>query len=415
VGPSPSTPAGAGDDESAVSEALAGTAKKAQKKVDKYQAALDQNRKIAEALNVVRRSHEGVEGPEDGYATAMDGALATLKEFNVDASLALVPQSYLIPHPLTDVVKADISRRNYLNLERWYCLSRPQYSKSCGVSSLTSIWNYLYSTLGPTGTLPPISQEFVMSTILGFQPPFEAIRWGPFTGNVSLMKWFYKINAHFGIKRGKAFFMWKKLGTGRTFGLSDADAEAQTKQWLQDPNAAIIYHCKNHYMVPIGYQEQPRAPRLAYAAIPGTSAGSSAAASTRGLSSAQTSCAPSPPFGTVTASDFDTILLIGEPSRGIHPPIHCRKFSDVATDLGTGAPFIFNIRHPERGVERAGGAKSAAAVTAEAPVVPPPPPSASKRFGTSIHCFLGFRSDVDSGDAAAALEAGSDSDDNDDE
>ena len=29
-----------------------------------------------------------------------------------------------------------------------YCMSRPQYKKSCGISSLVSCWNYLFSTLG---------------------------------------------------------------------------------------------------------------------------------------------------------------------------------------------------------------------------------------------------------------------------
>lgn len=29
-----------------------------------------------------------------------------------------------------------------------YCISRPQYKTSCGMSSLVSCWNFLYSTLG---------------------------------------------------------------------------------------------------------------------------------------------------------------------------------------------------------------------------------------------------------------------------
>jgi hypothetical protein len=38
--------------------------------------------------------------------------------------------------------------RKYINLKRWYCVSRPQYKYSCGISSLVSCWNYLYSVLG---------------------------------------------------------------------------------------------------------------------------------------------------------------------------------------------------------------------------------------------------------------------------
>jgi len=48
--------------------------------------------------------------------------------------------------------------RRYLDDSRWLCLSRPQYKRSCGISSLVSVWNYLFSTLG-TGDLNPISQE----------------------------------------------------------------------------------------------------------------------------------------------------------------------------------------------------------------------------------------------------------------
>lgn len=37
-------------------------------------------------------------------------------------------------------------------------------------------------------SLPPISQEEALY-ILGFQPPFEDIRFGPFTGNATLMRY----------------------------------------------------------------------------------------------------------------------------------------------------------------------------------------------------------------------------------
>ena len=51
-----------------------------------------------------------------------------------------------------------------------YCISRPQYSKSCGLSSVVSCWNYLFSTLGG-GTLPPITQEEAL-TCPRVQAPF---------------------------------------------------------------------------------------------------------------------------------------------------------------------------------------------------------------------------------------------------
>jgi hypothetical protein len=41
-----------------------------------------------------------------------------------------------------------ISNRKYLDTIAWNCISRPQYKYSCGVSSLTAVWNYLFTTLG---------------------------------------------------------------------------------------------------------------------------------------------------------------------------------------------------------------------------------------------------------------------------
>ena len=53
------------------------------------------------------------------------------------------------------------------------------------------------------GNLPAITQEEALY-ILGFQPPFEDIRFSPFTGNSMLMKWFRQINDHFHVK-GSAY------------------------------------------------------------------------------------------------------------------------------------------------------------------------------------------------------------------
>lgn len=47
--------------------------------------------------------------------------------------------------------------------------------------------------------------------ILGFKPPFNEIRFGPFTGNATLMKWFAQINNYFQVK-GRASYMFKPKG-----------------------------------------------------------------------------------------------------------------------------------------------------------------------------------------------------------
>ena len=43
-------------------------------------------------------------------------------------------------------------QRKYLNINRWNCVSRPQYQKSCAISSLTACWNYLFSHMGEETT-----------------------------------------------------------------------------------------------------------------------------------------------------------------------------------------------------------------------------------------------------------------------
>ena len=67
-------------------------------------------------------------------------------------------------------------------------MARPQHPKSCGISSFTSIWNYLYSTLG-VGDKNPVSTEEMLE-ILGFKPPYTKVNFGLFTGNTTLLKWF---------------------------------------------------------------------------------------------------------------------------------------------------------------------------------------------------------------------------------
>jgi hypothetical protein len=61
----------------------------------------------------------------------------------------------VIPKNLT-ITQEDMKKRRFMDMRRWFCLSRPQYTRSCGISSLTTCWNYLYSTLG-VGKLNPIS------------------------------------------------------------------------------------------------------------------------------------------------------------------------------------------------------------------------------------------------------------------
>uniref|UniRef100_A0A452IEF3 Uncharacterized protein n=1 Tax=Gopherus agassizii TaxID=38772 RepID=A0A452IEF3_9SAUR len=210
----------------------------------------------------------------------------------------------------------EIKQRKVLDLRRWYCISRPQYKTSCGISSLVSCWNYLYSILG-AGNLPPITQEEALH-ILGFQPPFEEIRFGPFTGNTTLMRWFRQINDHFHVK-GCSYVLYKPHGKNKTAGETAAGALVKLTQGLKDESMAYIYHCQNHYFCPIGFEATPVKACKAYR-------------------------------GHLLQQEVEYWILIGEPSRK-HPTIHCKKWVDIVTDLNTQNPEYLDIRHLERGLQ----------------------------------------------------------------
>lgn len=109
-----------------------------------------------------------------------------------------------------------MKQRKWMDMRRWFCIARPQHPKSCGISSLTSVWNYLYSTLG-VGNHRPISTEEALE-VLGFRPPYTNVDFGSFTGNETLIQWFSLLNKYFKVK-GQAQIAWKLHGKTQTHGI----------------------------------------------------------------------------------------------------------------------------------------------------------------------------------------------------
>ncbi|XP_048758287.1 basic immunoglobulin-like variable motif-containing protein isoform X3 [Ostrea edulis] len=235
--------------------------------------------------------------------------------------------------PKVTATTAEISTRKVLDQKRWNCISRPQYSKSCGMTSLVSCWNFLFSTLG-NGSLNPITQEEAL-TILGFKPPFGEIRFGPFTGNATLLRWFKTLNDHFKV-RGRGYYLYKTHGKNKTYGTSPEEALWNLKKGLQDPSTAFIYHCQNHYFCPMGFEDTPVKCTEAYGC---------------GLSQ----------------EDLNTWILIGDPASG-HPAIHCKRWTDIVTDIGCVNPDFLDIRRLEKGMQR----------------------RKTKKIGGNLHCIISF-------------------------
>jgi hypothetical protein len=117
-----------------------------------------------------------------------------------------------IPRDLK-ITNAQMAKRKVLDQRRWHCLARPQHPKSCGISSLTSCWNYLFSSLG-TGTHRPISTEEALE-VLGFTPPYTDVKFGSFTGNDTLIQWFGLLNRFFKVQ-GEARICYKLHGNSVT-------------------------------------------------------------------------------------------------------------------------------------------------------------------------------------------------------
>ncbi|CBZ23535.1 conserved hypothetical protein [Leishmania mexicana MHOM/GT/2001/U1103] len=255
-----------------------------------------------------------------GVGTSAASPSAPLQVVHLEA--LAVDREALIPRNLP-TTRADLEVRLVLRLPRLLCVTK-QYPRGCGIASLASVYNYLYSWLGESATganRAPHAQEELMS-ILGFEPPFGDIAWGPFTGNATLIRWFHALNRHFGV-RGRAYILYKAHGSGNTAHLyaNNTEALAAVKAALRDPHCALIYHCYNHYMVPIGYQDIPLA---------------------------QTDFLKP----TVAESNCDTTIFIGEVSRGRNEAMYARKWSQIVKDIECKSPFFFNIRHPEQGVQR---------------------------------------------------------------
>ena len=265
-------------------------------------------------------------------------------EEDVEPNLKTVvlPDLIEIPEKLVRS-EEEMQERKYFDVKRWMCMSRPQYSKSCGITSLVSCWNFLFSTLG-YGKLPVLCQEKALIA-LGIEPPFHNIRFGPFTGNNTLINWFNMLNMSFNIK-GTARVFWKLHGKDRTEGVTKEEALKKLTEGLKDKRKAYIYHCFNHFMCPIGFEHAALVPPDAYK-----------------------------PLNSINPSELETFLIIAEASKA-YPIFHIRKWDEVALDIDQQNPNYFNIRKPNLGIQ----ARTGEVFTT------------GSKLGKNLHCIIEFES-----------------------
>lgn len=221
----------------------------------------------------------------------------------------------LIPRNL-QITQQEMAKRKVMDIRRWFCMGRAQYPKSCGISSLVSCWNYLFSTLG-AGSKQPISTEEALEFI-GFKPPYNNIGFGSFTGNDTLIQWFGLLNRKYGV-RGEASIMFKLHGKSITHETDQYKALEKLKDGLRSERKAYIYHCYNHYMCPIGFEDTPVQPINAYSMM-------------------------------ADISEVDTWIIIGEISK-MHPCFHTKNWTEIVMDISCSFPEFFNIRKTEMGIQ----------------------------------------------------------------
>jgi hypothetical protein len=251
-----------------------------------------------------------------------------------------------LPPPRPAPCKEEVSVGRVLDANRFLCLARPQYKRSCGISSLVSVFNFLYSPLGTRyaavcadigrepapeemgiyNLCPALYPERALQ-LLGFPgedsggESYRDIRFGKFTGNATLIRWFRLLCSACGVS-GTAGYLWKRRGAART-GISSAAGMARVHAALASPSTGLIYHGLNHYSVPVGVDVTPASPIAVYDGLP---------------------------LGASPLDLHNTWLMIADASRG-SAPLRSLRFSFVAKDLGTVYPEFYDFRHPERGLQ----------------------------------------------------------------
>jgi len=208
----------------------------------------------------------------------------------------------------------NLDSKKFLDVKRWYCIPRPQYSKACGITSLVGCWNYLFSVLG-NGKLPYITPKSALK-ILGFEQEITKINFGTFTGNPMIIKWFEQLCEFFDVK-GKAKIYWKKDGPNE-------NPEKVMRTYLNDvqnSKKAFIYHCHNHYFTPIGYDIVPLDPEKAYIEI-----------------------------NDKELEESEMWVIIGETSKK-QPGMHVFKWKDIVNDIQCIDTHYYNIREKYKGMQ----------------------------------------------------------------
>jgi hypothetical protein len=143
------------------------------------------------------------------------------------------------------------------------------------------------------------------------------VSFGSFTGNGTLTQWFGLLNKFYGVT-GEARVSFKLHGKDKTPGIDKQQGLENLMAGLQDEKTAYIYHCYNHYMCPIGFDNTPQKPWDAYK-----------------------------PSSEIC--EFTPWIIVGEISK-CYPCFHTFKWDHIYEDIDCAFPRFMNIRKVALGV-----------------------------------------------------------------
>ena len=132
------------------------------------------------------------------------------------------------------------------------------------------------------------------------------------------MKWFNTLCKHFGVKGSCRIFYKPKGSKNVTQEFTPKTALKALKAGLQNPNKAYIYHCYNHYMCPVGFEETPDEKYNVYKR-------------------------------ELQEKDLTNWLIVADQSP-MYPTFICLKWEDIMQDLTMENPEFLDVRNLHKGV-----------------------------------------------------------------
>ncbi|TNN55047.1 Basic immunoglobulin-like variable motif-containing protein [Liparis tanakae] len=121
---------------------------------ERFYTVCSEHALLNRAGSLARPPNSQDQGPRASGARAMEAVLAweidtsDFTELTGRIRTGNVKKKKTRSSDRTSRTLEEVQQRKVLDLRRWYCISRPQYKTSCGISSLVSCWNFLYSSLG---------------------------------------------------------------------------------------------------------------------------------------------------------------------------------------------------------------------------------------------------------------------------